>query len=151
VEGVDPIDNIGPHSGNSQAYFADLPSNATTISQTIVTITGEFYTISWAMAQDTASTTQYGNAVSAMFGGQTIASLTDVPVEGYTVYTYTGEAFSTSTTLSLTFGNSLGEFLVDDVSVVSQAPEPAAWKMALGGALVAFAAYRFRLTRRNSF
>jgi hypothetical protein len=52
-----------------------------------------------------------------------------VPVQGYTKYTYQTVATSSSTTLSFTLGNGLGEFLLDDVSVV--APEPSAWTLML--------------------
>jgi hypothetical protein len=47
----------------------------------------------------------------------------DVVVEGYTEYTYNvGPVSGSSNTLELTFGNGLGEFLLDDVSVVDNGP-----------------------------
>lgn len=129
VEGTDPIDGISPNSGDYQAFFADLTSNPTTLSQTITTIPGELYTVSWYLAQDTTPTVPYSNAFSASFGGDTLADLTGISAQGYTFYTDQVGATSASTTLSFTFGNDLGEFLLDDVSVV--APEPSAWTLML--------------------
>jgi hypothetical protein len=59
-----------------------------------------------------------------------------VPAEGYTKYTFSGVATGSASVLSLTFGNDLGEFLLDDVTVA--APEPAAWSLVAGGAVLAF-------------
>ncbi len=47
VEGTDPFDFIAPHSGSYQLFLADLDSNATTISQTLPTIAGYIYNISF--------------------------------------------------------------------------------------------------------
>jgi hypothetical protein len=133
VEGTDPFDGIGPHSGSSQAYFGDLDANATTLSQAIATIPTDQYTVSFFLVQDTPPVTSpYSNEFSASFGGTSLVSLTAVPVEDYTEYSYTLDATSSSSLLSLTFGNDLGEFLLDDVSVVKDTtlattPEPAAW------------------------
>jgi hypothetical protein len=123
VEGTDPIDNISPLDGSYQAYIADLDPNATTLSQTIATTAGDQYTITFYVAQDTAPTNEYGNELLASFGGQSLASLSDVSIEGYTKYSYVVDATSGSSTLDLTLGNDLGEFLVDDVSVQAT-PEP---------------------------
>jgi len=145
VEGTDPFDGISPNSGNSQAYIADLVANSTTLSETLTTIPGVQYSISWYLAQDTAIVVPYSNAFSASFGSATLASLTAVPVEGYTRYSSVATATSSSTALSLKLGNDLGEFLLDDVTV-SAVPEPAAWTLALGGVALVFVLHRRRLT-----
>ena len=132
--GADPIDGILPNSGSYQAYFADLVSNATTISQTIPTSVGTQYAVSWYLAQDTAPSTEYSNLFSASFGGVSLVSLTAMPVQGYTFYSYVAAPTSSSSVLSLTLGNGLGEFLLDDVTVTA-APEPAAWTLVLAGVL----------------
>ena len=136
VEGADPFDGISPFSGLFQAYFADLVSNATTLSQTLATVPGKVYTVSWLLAQDTAVGTGYTNAFSASFNGAPLVNLAAVPVEGYTKYSYTGLATGSSTVLSLTLGDDLGEFLLDDVEV-AVAPEPAAWQLGMGGLCLA--------------
>jgi hypothetical protein len=132
VEGTDPFDGIAPHSGNYQAFFADLDSNATTLSQSISTTAGGEYAVSFYLAQDTDPSTEYSNEFLASFGGDSLVNLSAIPVEGYTEYSFVVDATSSSSVLSLTFGNGLGEFLVDDVSVTA-VPEPSAWTLMLVG------------------
>jgi hypothetical protein len=131
VEGTDPLDGISPPTGSvNQAFFADLDSNATTISQTLSTVAGHMYTVSFYLAQDTTPTAEYSNEFDATFGAETLEALSAVPVEGYTKYTVTGIATSSTTALSFTLGDGLGEFLLDDISVVAS-PEPSAWALML--------------------
>ena len=123
VEGQDLVDGISPNSGSYQAFFATLDSNATKLSQDITTTAGDLYTITFWVAQDTASSSEYGNELLASFGGTSLVDDSDVVVEGYTEYTYNvGPVSGSSNTLELTFGNGLGEFLLDDVSVVDNGP-----------------------------
>jgi hypothetical protein len=143
VEGVDPIDSIAPNSGNFQAYFADLVANSTTLSQTIATNPGDTYAISFYLAQDTDPASGgpgYGNAITASFDGNTLIDATDIPVEGYTEYSYTEMASDPSSALDLVLGNDLGEFLVDDVVVTDTSvvtPEPSAWLLMLAACAIA--------------
>jgi flagellin len=137
VEGTDP-DGISPHGGVDQAFIGDLVSNATTLSQTIATTATDDYTITFWLAQDTAPSAEYGNELLASFGGASLVSMTDVAVEDYTKYTYTVAATSSSSVLDITLGDGLGEFLLDDVSVVKDTsapvvPEPPAWTLMLTG------------------
>jgi len=139
VEGTDPVDSIAPNSGSYQAFFADLSTSPTTISQSIATSAGSLYTVSFYIAQDTNPTSgggSYTDSFKATFGTSTLVASTVVPMEGYTKYSFTEAATGPTSTLSLTFGNDLGEFLLDDVSVV--APEPAAWSLMAGGLVIAF-------------
>lgn len=137
VEGLDPINNIAPHSGSSQAYVADLTTNALTLSQTVATDPEHAYSVSFYLAQDTTATPAYPNSLTLTFDGVTLYSATDIPVEGYTEYVFSGSAVTASTTFTLTLGNGLGEFLLDDVSVtIAPLPEPSAWALALGGGLL---------------
>ena len=147
VEGLDPLDGISPDNGSYQAYFADLDANATTLSQTIATVAGDRYQVSWYLVQDTAVVAPYSNQFSASFGGVSLVNLTAVPVEGYTYYSYSTVAASSSSVLSLRLGNDLGEFLVDDVSVILT-PEPSAWTLLLAGAISIGV---FRLTHRRFY
>jgi hypothetical protein len=147
VEGTDPFDGISPNSGSDQAFFADLVANATTLSQTITTVPTDAYTVSFFLAQDTAVASPYSNAFSASFGGASLVNLVAVPVQGYTEYSYNVDATSASSVLSLTFGNDLGEFLVDDISVVNDTPaattpEPPAWTLMLVGLTGAAVLYK---------
>ena len=88
VEGTDLVDGIIPNSGSYQAFFATLDSNATKLSQDITTTAGDLYTITFWVAQDTASSSDYGNELLASFGGTSLVDDSDVVVEGYTEYTY---------------------------------------------------------------
>jgi hypothetical protein len=133
IEGFDIGDGINPLTGADQADFYGLTTSPTTISQTIGTNTGDTYTISFYLAQDTAVSTGYPNEFSALFGGVGIDDK-QVVVEGYTKYMFSEVASSSSSVLALTFGNDGGEFLLDDVSVVdttpvgiAATPEPSAW------------------------
>jgi hypothetical protein len=151
VEGVDPFDGIAPNSGSDQAFIADLVANATTLSQTIATVPGYDYSVSFFLAQDTQPGTGQppdSNAFLAVFDGVPFAGLIAVPVQGYTEYSGTVNVTDASSVLSLTLGNDLGELLLDDVSVVAT-PEPSAWTLALGGALLVCAFRRTRVWRRS--
>lgn len=137
--GTDP-DGYAPHGGVYQAYFGDGVANATTLAQTLSTKAGDSYLISFYVAQDGgppdgAYTTPH---LTASFGGTALASVSAVPLQGYTAYTFTAKAGAASSLFSLTLGNDTGYFLVDDVSVVdrtSPVPEPAPWLMMAGGLL----------------
>jgi hypothetical protein len=104
------------------------------------------------LVQDTAIGAGYSNEFSASFGGVSMVDLTELPVEGYTEYTYDFAATSSSSVLSFTLGNDLGEFLLDDVSVVAQSttPEPAAWALTMIG-MVGCVFLRNRRMRRLRF
>ncbi len=132
VEGADPYPlpaGTAPNSGNFQAFFSDVPSNATTLSQALTTTPGNFYTVSFYLAQQLEGPGTVSNSVVVSLDGTTLASLTAVPVQGYTQYSFTTAVADPSSTLSFTFGNQVGEFIIDDVSVTPAAPvpEPATW------------------------
>jgi hypothetical protein len=152
VEGTDPIDGISPLDGSYQAYIGDLDSNATTLAQTIATTSGSEYTITFYVAQDTDPSSEYGNELIASFGGTSLIDDSDVAVEGYTKYTYNVDATSASSTLDLTLGNGLGEFLLDDVSVVDDTPvvtpEPGSLLLFCTGLLAMVGVARRRLGSR---
>jgi hypothetical protein len=132
--GQDPFDGIFPVGGSAyQAYFGDLDANATTISQTFSTAVGGTYDISWYLAQDTTPDTTfesgtYSNEFIASFGSTLLVSQSGMPVQGYTEYSYAVTATASTSTLSFTLGNGLGEFLLDDIVVT---PEPSSWVLML--------------------
>jgi hypothetical protein len=149
VEGQDPIDLIFPNSGSYQAYIADFVSNATTLSQTLTTVPGGEYTVSLYLAQDTAPDSGgpgFSNEFDATLDGITLEDVTDVAAEGYTEYSDTVDVTDSSSALDITLGNDLGEFLLDDVSVVAT-PEPSAWTLSLGGVSLLGFAFRRKLGR----
>ncbi len=123
VEGADPF-GPGPHGGNSQAYFADQVANTTTLSQSIATTAGTSYTVSFWLAEATDGPGTNNNRLTATFGGASLTPLTNVTDQGYTEYTFSGLASAGSTQLSFTFGNDVGQFQIDDVSVLGPAAPP---------------------------
>jgi hypothetical protein len=139
VEGTDPFPLPGgtaPNSGLFQAYFADQNADPTTLSQVLSTGVGGQYTITFYLAQELVGPGTVNNSVVVTFGGTTLTTMTDVAVQGYTRYSFTATATSPTTTLSLRFGNDVGEFLLDDVQV--QSPEPATWGLMLFAGLALF-------------
>jgi hypothetical protein len=124
--GADPTDNVSPLDGTYQAFFGDQIPNATTLSQSFATTSGDQYTITFWAAQSTATSgTELGeccNELLASFAGTTGLDQTDIAVEGYTKYSFTETATSGTSTLDLTLGDDLGYFQVDDVSVVNTTP-----------------------------
>jgi hypothetical protein len=138
--GADPFDSILPNSGAGQAFVADLVANATMFSQVLATTPGDTYAVSFYLAQDTApgglcGAVQCSNELQASFDGISLVATSAIPVEGYTQYSYTETAADASSTFSITLGNDLGQFLVDDVVVadttVASTPEPSAWLLML--------------------
>jgi hypothetical protein len=147
VEGADPFPLPGgtaPNNGSFQAFVSDLPSNPTTLSQTFSTAPGS-YTVSFYLSQQLVGTGIVNNDLNVSFGGNTLANLTNVGVQGYTKYSFTTNVSSPSSTLSLSMGNEVGEFLLDDVTVTAAVPEPASVTLAACGlGLIGFAAKRRR-------
>jgi len=155
VEGHDPLNGINPETGSFQAFFADLVDNATTLQQTFATVANDTYTVSFFLAQDTPVGAGFSNAFSVAFGGVTLANDTDVPVEGYTEYSYNVTATSSSSVLSLKLGDDLGEFLLDDVSVVDHGtavatPEPRGGLLMLAGIMGSVFVFRKLLPLTNN-
>ena len=136
VEGTDPFPLPGgtmPNSGDFQAFFGDLNADPTTLSQTLTTTPGIDYQISLFLSQQLLGPGTVNNSVVVKFGGTTVLSLTDVPVEGYTQISFTGLATTASTVFSISLGNDIGEFLLDDVAVTT--PEPASMALIAAGLL----------------
>ena len=146
VEGTDPFplpDGTAPNSGSFQAFFADQAADATTLSQTVATTSGGHYLLSFYVAQQLVGPGSVANSLSVSFGGSLLDVLTNVPVEGYSHVTYSVTASSAASLLSLTFGNDIGEFILDDVSVTAVAapvPEPSSTAL-LGAGLLALGGF----------
>ena len=114
------------HTGNQMA-FLDWDGTTDTISQTLTTVAGDTYTISYFVAGT------HMNSLTVMFGGTTLfsgfAPSAGVDSSEYMEYTFTTTATSNSTALAFSstrgLGDAGGEVLLDDVSVTdSSVPEP---------------------------
>lgn len=139
------VDTMDAHSGSFGGYFGGLGA-ATILTQTLSTLPGAAYTISFWLAQ-TATPTPYVNSFSVTFGGTTLVSQTTLPASNFTQYTVTGVASSASSALTFSFRNDTGFFSIDDISAdagnSSAAPEPATFLMLSPGLLyLAFLRYR---------
>jgi hypothetical protein len=132
--------NWSPHSGVNMVYLDDN-TTVNTISQTLATVAGQSYTISYWVA-DTVP-----DALSVTFDGQSLFFGT-APVTGiiapidYKNYTFTATASTNSTVISFTGQWStalLGSgTILDDVTVnptIASAPEPATLAFTAAGLL----------------
>lgn len=146
VEGTDPFPLPGgtnPNSGNFQAFLADQAADPITLSQTLATTVGAQYTVSFYLAQQLLGPGNVNNSFDVSLGATSIEDLSNVGVQGYTLYTGMFTATSTSTTLNITAGNDIGEFLLDDVSVST--PEPSSLVL-LGAGLLGIAGLALKKT-----
>jgi hypothetical protein len=155
TQGTIDIENNGifGRAANSGAQFAYLDDSNTvnTISQTIATIVGQSYSISYWVADNQP------NSLSSSFGGTTLFSGT-APTNGFSLpadyvnYNFVATATSTSTILSFTgqwlnIGADDNGTQLDDVSVTAASvPEPATLGFTALGCLALFTARRLLKT-----
>jgi hypothetical protein len=126
------VDGFDANSGNYGAYMSqDLLGTGATVnlSQTLATVAGQSYQITFWLDQDTAPTTGYTHTFTAMFGAATMLALTPTvalpgPVGVWTEYTFTETAATASTVLEFLFENDDSYWSFDDVSVVPLAATP---------------------------
>jgi hypothetical protein len=122
------------HSGDWSAQFSETTLSdamAGALSQVIATRPMTAYTVSFFLSNSEGPE----NSFTATFGGQTVLSLTNSPLFGFTEYSATIVATSTSSTLSFVGEQAPGYFELDDVSVTQAAPAPVT-----GGGVLSFAA-----------
>jgi hypothetical protein len=132
------------HSG-SQMAFLDWSDTFDTTAQTLTTVIGQTYAISYFVAGSQA------NLLEVTFGGTTLFDGT-APTGGvstpsdYVEYDFVAAATSTSTVLAFSGERTVsGEILLDDVSV-SAVPEPTPWLLT-AVPLLGLGALRFKLRR----
>jgi hypothetical protein len=112
-----------PHSGNQFVYL-NYAYSLNTFTQTLTTVVGQSYTVSFWLADG------FANAVTVKFGNQILFS-GNSPTNGiassseYVNYTFTATATSTSTVLSIAgqYTDGFGTIL-DDVSVTPTGSTP---------------------------
>ena len=145
------VDGFDSHSGNYGAYMSQNFMNGETtvnLGQTLSTVAGAQYQVTFWVEQDTAPTLGYTHTFSATWNGvTTMLSLTPTvsspgAVGVWTEYTFTETATSASTALLFAFLNDDSYWSFDDVSVVLL-PEPPA------GVLAGTALFALLLLRRK--
>jgi len=141
------VDAFDANSGNYGAYmsqdFIDGGTTPVTLSQTLATVAGGAYAVTFWLEQDTAPTPGYAHVFSAAFGGTTLLTLTPTvvspgPVGVFTQYTIDVMATTSSSVLKFSFENDDQYWSFDDVSV-STVPEPSTGMLAglaIGGLLL---------------
>lgn len=138
-----------PVDGSYEAAFEDSVGNDSTLSQTLATIVGTKYTISFYLD---AYLGQTPNQTIVDFGGTQVVDLENIAVDGYNEYSYTAVASSTSTVLEFKIGNNPSTTFLDDVvvapTVPAAVPEPATWALLTSCAAVAAGLRRKQLCRR---
>ena len=128
------MDNYDPHNGTYDARFAAYGNQPDTISQTLKTVPGTTYTVSFWLLNYPGNA---DNAFTAQFGGTTVYSETNAAASNYTEHSANVVATGSSTVLSLAGYNVYSTDFLDDLSVNAIVPEPGTWA---GGALLLGAA-----------
>jgi len=141
---VSGISDIGPHSGNFSACFGN-PTNLSFISQTVATVPGQEYEISFWYAQQPSDQVP-SNLAEILVNGSVVTGGSDVPVMGWTFAEITGTASGSTTQIGFGFENAPGHFALDDVSV-DPVPEPGSGIVFLGTAAALLVAGRRKITQ----
>ena len=104
-------------SGTFAAFLGPIGSDGF-LSQTLQTIPGKAYIVSFSLFTDPGTP----NDFNASWGGTPFFSSTNIPASGYQTFTFTEVAQSTSTVLQLGFRHDPAFFGLDDVSVIADPP-----------------------------
>lgn len=137
----------GPNSGSYFAALGNVGTNGT-VSQTLSTVIGQTYDISFWLASDGGTPSDF----SASFGSTVLLSLTNTPATAYVQYSFVDVATSTSTVLTFTERNDPSYWGLDDVSVVQtgiSTPEPGV-PLLLSISLVGLAVLAWKLDRSGA-
>jgi hypothetical protein len=117
------VTTAGPHSGTYSACFGN-PTTLTFLSQSLATVPGQEYLISFWLAQQPPGQTPL-NEAEVIWGGTTVAQGFNISVRPWRFTAIVVTASAPSTQIQFGFDNGPGWFALDDVSV-DAIPEPGA-------------------------
>lgn len=143
--GFTAVVNSPVHSGTYAASFGPVGSLGY-ISQNVATIAGNLYAITFWLANEGGTTTEF----AAFWDGGLLDHEVNAPTHGYTQYTYNMTASTNSTQLKFGFRQDPSFMQIDDIAVqdlgASSVPEPGNVAM-LAGLLAPGALYLVRRKR----
>jgi hypothetical protein len=132
-ETVDPTGNTIPgwnfsgfvfqayEPGNTHSGDYDAVLGEGTLTQSLATTAGNYYSVDFWLANDYPGTQASPNLFQALWNGGQLISLSNAPAFNYTEYSFAVQATGSSSTLAFNFINDSSAFHLDDVRV----PEPA--------------------------
>lgn len=134
------------HSGSNGLLSGPLTGSLYTISQTLTTVPGTFYSFSYWLANGDEA---FVNSFSATWDGTEVQNFTNTALFDYTLFSQNVLATSNATTITFSFMNDESFWQLDDVSVTAAAaaPEPSTLSLA-ALALGSVGLVRRRSTRR---
>ncbi|WP_435010239.1 PEP-CTERM sorting domain-containing protein [Tundrisphaera lichenicola] len=139
------VDSSIPHSGGFAAYFGPQSSKVF-LEQTVATVVGEEYTLSFFLMNEDGSSP---NAFSVEFGSMSLADSTDLSTFDYQMFTYKSIATFSTTIVRFGFQNDFAYFDIDNISLVRAVPEPGTLaSLAIGVALLGCHRWMRRSARR---
>jgi MYXO-CTERM domain-containing protein len=139
----DGVDVQSPQAGTYAAFFGN-PGGISTISQTLTTLPGNFYDITfWVMVEADPTGASAPNSFAFDWGGVPVTGFANQGPSGYTEYEFKLAASTASTQLAFNFSDTPAFIDFDSVNVTA-IPEPTSLALALGALGAALA------TRRRS-
>jgi hypothetical protein len=142
----------GPRTGSYYGLFGDAAAAPGSLSQILATVAGQSYALDYFLANFGEGAQESPNNFSVLVDGNALSSLTNIPTQPYTEYSFGFTATGPSTTLTFTGGDTPFGLFLDDVSVTateSSTPEPGPTALLAGVSLTGVVAVvRLRKARR---
>lgn len=114
-----------PHLGNNSAFFGQTDT-AATLTQTLDTVIGQKYTVSFWLSNLGGGADNLGtaNSFAMLIDGATVISVQDKTATNYTLFEQVFTANTSLTSLAFRFQHDEAFWLLDDVAIKDVAPIP---------------------------